>query len=401
MQRVRTGSKQLIREINQAIVLDAVRSRGFASRSEIARITGLSPATVSGITAQLVALDLLRESATGESTGGRRPVLLEMNASAGHAIGVKVTEFAVVAVLTDLDATVIERRQVPLMGHDVDEVLDAIVEVTSVLTLGAAGRPVHGVGIGLAGVVDSNNGVVHHATYHDWRDVPFARLLEECLDLPVVIDNDVNALATSEQWFGGGRDVSNLLVVSLGRGVGLGMVLDGRLYRGARGGAGEFGHVKVASAGSICACGARGCLESVVSDPAIAAEVSRRLGRELDIGEAGQLARDGVADSLDVFVSAADMLGVAVANLVNVLNPERIVISGEGARAADLIRSPFEASLRRHCFDALYEDLDVVVEPWDDETWARGAASLLLSELFQAAFRPRSSRRASLVGQLA
>lgn len=399
MQRVRTGSKQLIREINQAIVLDALRTYGLASRSEIARITGLSPATVSGITAQLMARDLLHESATGESAGGRRPVLLELNALAGHAVGVKVTESAVVAVLTDLDATVVERRLVLLEGHDVEQVLDAIVDATSVLILDAAGHPVYGVGVGLAGVVDSHNGVVHHATYHDWRDVPFARLLEKRLDLPVTIDNDANALTTCEQWFGAGRDVSNLLVITLGRGVGLGMVLDGRLYRGASGGAGEFGHVKVASGGVLCACGARGCLESVVSDPAIAAEVSRRLGRDVDIGEAAQLARDGVADSLDTFVAAAHTLGVATANLVNVLNPELVVISGEGARAADLIHPAFEASLRSHCFDGLSEDFEIVVEPWNDEAWARGAASLLLSELFQPAFRPRGSRRPSLVSR--
>jgi len=155
MQRVRTGSKQLIREINQTIVLNVVREQGLASRSQIAVATGLSPATVSGITGQLIANGLLRERATGKSAGGRRPVLLQLNASAGYAVGVKVTESAVIAVLTDLDATIIARQRLTLDRHEVDDVLDAVEEVSSRLILDAADRPVYGVGVGLAGIVDA------------------------------------------------------------------------------------------------------------------------------------------------------------------------------------------------------------------------------------------------------
>lgn len=400
MQRVRTGSKQLIREINQAIVLNVVREQGLASRSQIAVATGLSPATVSGIAGQLIANGLLRERATGKSAGGRRPVLLQLNASAGYAVGVKVTESAVIAVLTDLDATIIARQRLTLDRHDVDDVLDAVEAVSSRLILDAADRPVYGVGVGLAGIVDSHNGVVHHAPYGDWREVPLARLLEDRLDLPVIIDNDANTLTATEQWFGAGRSVSNLLVVCLGHGVGLGMVLDGQLFRGANGGAGEFGHVQVEPSGSTCACGASGCLESVISDPAISSEVSRRIGRRVTIDEAADLARSGERAALDVFLEAARILGVATANLVNILNPDVIVLSGEGTQAGDIIQEEFETSLRLHCFGSLGDNLRVVIKPWSDEAWARGAASLLLGELFEApTARPKNSRRPALVAR--
>ena len=401
LMRMRIGSKQLIREINQAIVLDTVRNLGMASRAEIASLTGLSQATVSGITGELIARDLLIESAIGKSAGGRRPVLLEFNASAGYVIGVKVTEAEVVAVLTDLEATVVERERMALERRGVVDVVDAIEAAAIELMAKDGNRPVHGVGVGLAGVVDSTRGVVAYATYLDWRDEPIGDLLEERLGLPVTVDNDVNALAATAQWFGAGRQVANMLVVSLGRGVGLGLVLNGQLYRGSSGGAGEFGHVKISDDGPACDCGSNGCLEAMVSDPAIARDVSARLGRQVEIDEAIELARAGSAAAVEVFGAAAEALAVALANLVNVLNPELVVISGEGAVAADLLRPALDHALAEYCFDGLGDGVEIVVEPWEDEAWARGAASLLLGELFEPTLRLQPSRRPSLASRSA
>ncbi len=397
MRRSRTGSKQLIREMNQALVLGTLRSSGTASRTEIVKATGLSPATVSGITGQLIEYGLLHETATGKSVGGRKPVLLELVAAAGFVLGAKVTETEVIAVLTDLDATVVARSRGNLRHQGVDHVVAVIAEVARLLVPAAGGRPVHGLGVGLAGIIDSANGVVCHATYNDWRDVPLASLLEAELDLPVTVDNDVNALVSIEKWFGAGRDTSNLLLISVGRGVGLGMILDGKLYRGASGGAGEFGHVKVRSPGEPCGCGGSGCLESEVGNLAIARDISRRLGRRVEPSEALDLARLGVPEALEVYAAAANSLGVATANLVNVLNPELIVVTGEGVGAANLFRDTFELSLASHCFDGLRDHLEVVIEDWDEESWARGAASLLLSEMFEPALRPEGYRRPALI----
>lgn len=388
MQSVKAGSKHLIREINEAIVLDAVRTHGFRSRSEIAADTGLSAPTVSGITADLIERNLLYEHSTGQSAGGRRPVMLALNASAGYVIGVKVTETEVIAVLTDLAATVLHRRHRKLRGTSLEQVVALIAKVTDELRSQVEGERVYGLGVGTAGVVDSANGIVHHGTYAHWRDAPLGDMLHQRTGLPTIIENDVNALAVNEHWFGIGKDIPNLLVVSLGRGIGLGLILDGRLYRGAFGGAGEFGHVKVHGDATPCACGAQGCLEALVADPAIERAVSEIAGRPTTTEEAADLARGGDDAMHRVFTDAAAHLGRAIANLVNTLNPQLIVLSGEGSHASDLMLDTVHESLRHHVFSGLSHGLEVVVEPWDDEAWAQGAASLVLAEMFQPELRP-------------
>lgn len=388
MQSVKAGSKRLIREINEAIILDAVRTYGQRSRAEIANDTGLSAPTVSGITGDLIDRNLLYEHSTGESAGGRRPVMLALNASAGYVIGVKVTETAVIAVLTDLAATVMHRRRRQLKSTDVDHVVKLVADATDDLRSKIPGEPVYGLGVGTAGVVDSRHGIVHHGTYAHWRDVPLGDLLYQRTGLPTIVENDVNALAVSEHWFGAGKGVANLLVVSLGRGIGLGLILDGRLYRGAHGGAGEFGHVKIADDDTPCACGASGCLEAVIADPALEATFFRLTGEPTSTETAAVAARAGNEQFREVFAGAGEHLGRAISNLLNTLNPELVVLSGEGSHAADLMLEPLHAALSEHTFNGLLDGVDVVVEPWDDEAWARGAASLVLAEIFQPAIRP-------------
>lgn len=393
---MRAGSKHLIREINQSLVLDAVRREGSISRTDIAALTGLSAPTVSGIASELIDRGLLFEASTGQSAGGRKPILLELNAGAGFVIGAKVTEHEAIGVLTDLNAGVVARGRTRLSGQASHEVIDAMERLVQRLAKRAAGRPVHGIGVGLAGVVDRRVGIVRHATYFEWRNVMLAEELAVGTGFPVVIDNDINALVANELWFRHGRDVDDLLVISLGRGIGLGMVLEGRIHRGALGGAGEFGHVTVEPDGPPCACGKRGCLEAVVADPALL--------RRLDAVGAG---RDGLPAALDraaaapegperaVFASAARTLGRAIADLVNVLNPERIVLTGEGVRLAEVAGDELRAGLAEHVFDGLADELELVVQPWEDEDWARGAAAVLLGELFQPSLRRADDDRVS------
>lgn len=388
MQSVKPGSKRMIREINEAIILDAVRTHGYRARHDIATDTGLSAPTVSGITADLIDRNLLYEHSTGESAGGRRPVMLALNATAGYVVGVKVTESAVIGVLTDLAATVVHRRRRKLRNTDVDHVVKLIGDITNDLRAKVPDAPIHGLGVGTAGVIDSTNGIVHHGTYAHWHDIPLGDLLHQHTGLPTIVDNDVNALAVNEHWFGAGKGVANLLVVSLGRGIGLGLILDGRLYRGATGGAGEFGHVKIAGNTTPCVCGASGCLEANVADPALETRFQQIGGKPITTVEAAELARAGNTAYRNIFTEAATHLGRSIANLVNVLNPELIVLSGEGSHAADLMLDAINDALNEHTFNGLADGATIVVEAWDDEAWAQGAASLVLAEVFQPKLRP-------------
>lgn len=396
--RLRSANKQLIREINQSLVLSLVRDHGPISRTDIAEVAHLSLATVSGITNALIEQGLIYEHEAGVSTGGRRPILLALNRQAGLVIGVKLTERQIIAALTDLSAEVIEQRAVSL-GADrrPETVVAALAELVDDLRATHGGRKVFGLGLGMAGVVDRQQGICRFSPYLQWHAVPLRHLIEQRLELPVVIENDVNTLTMAEQWFGSGVGMNDFLVITLGRGIGMGMVLNGQLYRGGRGGGGEFGHVTMIPDGPRCDCGKRGCLETLVAEPSILRRMHMAFDRVLTLDEAVALARQGDTTAQGIFTAAGRTLGLAIADLVNIFNPPLIVVGGEGARALDLLLEPLQEALQAHCFDGLYDDLRLVVEPWGDDAWARGAAALMLDELFRPDIYRNEKARASLL----
>jgi predicted NBD/HSP70 family sugar kinase len=234
----------------------------------------------------------------------------------------------------------------------------------------------------MAGAIDRRAGVCRFSPFLRWRNVPLRSMLEARLSLPVVVENDVNTLAMAERWFGAGAGVADFVVVTLGRGVGLGMVVDGRLYRGGRGAGGEFGHVTVEPDGPPCECGKRGCLEALVGEPGLRRRLREAVGRDLTLTDGAALARSGDPTARAVFSEAGRTLGLALAGVVNLLNPVRLIVGGEGVETLDLLMDSLRAALAEHCFDGLFADLELVVEPWGDDAWARGAAALMLDQLF-------------------
>ena len=386
------GNRDLMRAMNRSVVLNMIKTRGPISRAEVARLTGLSPATVSGMTAELMEGDLIFEKAAGDSRGGRRPILLALNPTAGYVAGLKLTEHQVVGALTDLEATSIATHTGPLPDPTLDTVIEGVIDVVSLLTIQEEVEKdkLLGVGVGLAGIVEEKRGILRHSPIFGWRDVPFADLLGARLGVPVRIDNDVNTFTITEQLFGAGQGLKDFLVVTVGRGVGLGIVVNGQLYRGAKGGAGEFGHTVVDPDGRVCGCGNRGCLETYVSDPgmlALAAEAVSRGELNGSVKEIDTLltrARDGNRAAQAIFAQAGEILGRALANLVNVLSPELIIVSGEGARAGEMMFDPMREALGRHVMSCLAEDTSIQIATWEDGAWARGAAGLVLDELFKS-----------------
>jgi N-acetylglucosamine repressor len=383
--RLRSANRQSIRQINEAVVLGAIHDHGPISRTEIAEVTHLSPATITGIMGKLIRLGLAREREGGISTGGRPPVLVEIDRDAGCVVGVKLTESQIVAALTDLSAETLAERSAPLGDDRSPEAVAAVLSETVLqLRAEAPDRRFFGVGIGLAGAIDRRAGVCRFSPFLPWRDVPLRSLLEPRIGCPVVIENDVSALTLAERWFGGGTGYSDFLVVTIGRGVGMGMVLDGRLYRGGQGAGGEFGHITMDPDGPECDCGKRGCLEALVGEPALVRQIKQTCGSDMTLGQGAALARDGDAGAKQVFARAGTTLGLALAGVVNLLNPTRVIVGGEGVQTLDVMLPSMRESMAAHCFDGLFDDLDLVVEPWGDDAWARGAAGLVLDELFHA-----------------
>jgi len=200
----------------------------------------------------------------------------------------------------------------------------------------------------------------------------------------------VNTLTLAEMWFGGGQGIDFFLIVTVGRGVGLGIVVNGQFYRGARGGAGEFGHTVIDPEGPTCECGKRGCLESYVGDPGLvrmATEAANRGEIPGPITSMSDLLAKAQADEVGaraVFARAGDILGQGIANLLNIFNPQKIIISGEGTRAGDLLFGPMRESIARNVMPGLAKDTSIQIDAWGDDAWARGAASLVLHELFES-----------------
>ena len=387
-----TGNRDLIRAINRSHVLNAIKSYGPIGRADIARRTSLSPATVTSISARLISQQLVLEKSAGDSSGGRPPILLVINPKGGYVVGIKLTETHAVCALTDLESQVIAKSSLPLSGHVPAQVVEDLAQMvlSFVREQKIPKKQILGVGVGLAGIVDAEAGILRQSPIYGWDNVPLRDMLQSKLHIPVYIENDVNTLTLTERWFGHGQGVDNFLTVTVGRGVGLGIVANGQFYRGQTGGAGEFGHVTIDANGPICACGKRGCLEAYVGDPGIvrAAQEAAARGQlstsAQSVDELLTLAHAGEAGAINIFDRAGRILGIGIANLINVFNPKKIIISGEGTREGDLLFVPMKESIQQNTMPGLFDPNVVEIAPWGDDAWARGAAGLVLREVFES-----------------
>jgi N-acetylglucosamine repressor len=386
------GNRDLIRALNRSTVLTMIKTYGPIARADIARRSGLSPATITAITAELIDENLVFEKAAGDSSGGRPPILLALNPKAGYVVGIKLTETSATAALTDLEAMVVARRTQELSGHSPDLVVKELANLVTALLKekNLEKQQFFGVGVGVAGIVDAGQGLLRQSPILGWQDVPLADLLEDQLGVPVYLENDVNTLTITEKWFGAGQGVDNFLTVSIGRGVGMGIVINGQFYRGARGGAGEFGHTVVDPHGPQCECGKHGCLEAFVGDIGLlraAAEAVQRGEIEQPVSNVDELISLAIAGNpaaQAVFANAGQVLGRSIANLINIFSPQKILISGEGARAGSFLFDPMCQAVETNVMPGLRADTEIQIDPWGDDAWARGAAGLVLRELFES-----------------
>lgn len=378
------AKRDLLKALNQSSILNVIKTHGSIARADIARMTALSPAAVTLQTAELIELGLIIEKEEGDSRGGRRPILLALNADSFHVLGVKLTETEAILALTDLNANVVARDAVTLDSTQPDLVCDELAQGIDSL-LAATQKPhqrVLGVGVGMAGIIDSLNGVCHISPYQKWRDVPFAALLQARLHLNVYLDNDVNTLTRMELLYGAGQSMQNFLVITVGRGVGLGIVANGQVYRGARGAGAEFGHIIIDPDGPVCACGNQGCLEALVAEPWLIKQAQACGVRIETPEEMVNAAAAGNADVQAIYEAAGGIFGRAVANLITLFNPALIILSGEGVRASNFMLPAMQRAIRRYTFDDLDDGVQVRVDELSDDSWARGAASLVLERVF-------------------
>jgi glucokinase-like ROK family protein len=393
------ANRDLMRAMNRSTILNIIKTFGPIARVDVARRSGLSPATVTAITGDLIEEDLIYEKDTGDiSTAGRKPILLAINPSGRYVIGIKLTETKVIGALTNLEAGVIVKETDELNDNSAEAAVKQIsLLVGELLALARLPKKkLLGIGVGLAGIVDSEHGILRQSPYRDWHDLPLREMLQDQLHVPVYIDNDVNTLTLAEKWFGAGEGVDDFLIVTVGRGIGMGIVVNGQFYRGAKGGAGEFGHTIVDPQGPQCECGKQGCLEAYAGDRGLLrmareAAAKGELPRSVDnTDELLKLAQRGNAKAQAIYAEAGKRLGMGIANLINVFNPEKVIISGEGTCVGDLMFAPMRNTINNCVMSGLLRDTVIQIDDWGDDDWAHGAASLVLLELFESPVNSKS-----------
>jgi predicted NBD/HSP70 family sugar kinase len=371
------------REQHVGALFEAVLTRGPLSRRDAAKLTGLSAASVTKLVKPMIRHGYLVENSREAGVPGRPQIPLQVDANRHHAVGIKLMDGEIVGVVADLHAEVQSSHRMKYGDATPGGVVDAIEKMTSILlerSSAAQDRLLGiGIGIGIGGHVNGATGEVVSSPLLNWHDVPLQKLVTDRMGLPVVIENDVNTLAVAEQWFGAGSSFPSFALVTIGAGVGCALVLNGQLWRGVSGVAGEFGHMIVDPDGPQCHCGKRGCLEALVGDTAIASAMSAAAGRRISrVSQVVSAAHAGDPDACRVFSQAGVALGRAIAALLNLLNPPLVILSGEGITASDLFMDALRAELDRDAFSSAAADCTVLVRPLPDETWARGAAATML-----------------------
>lgn len=327
--RPRPGSKRLIREINEALVMDTVRRHGSVSRATIATVTGLSPATVTGITGKLKLAGFLDESgAVRAATAGRPTQLLTLSKNGVRAIGVRLSANVVDVVALNLNGEAVRTHTQPWPGGAAEHAVDAIESAINELTTRfSPGERIIGVGVAISGVVDHASGLVTHSGSLHWEDVRLGGLLAARLHVPVEVDNYVNAFALGMLLSYSRPDMRDALIVNVGASIGMSLIIDGKVYRGANGTAGGLAHTQVSLAGDEgqpCHCGNTGCLETVASQWGIESTLVRR---GLVINPESLATNTGDPVLAGVLGRAGTVLGGAVANAAKLLGPDRVLIA--------------------------------------------------------------------------
>jgi predicted NBD/HSP70 family sugar kinase len=376
-------------------VIRALRDEGQISRAEIARRTGLSRSTVSSLVADLQADGLVVErpepgSAHG-AQGGRPPILLSFDASAGAAVGVDFGHSHLRVAVSDLASTILAERTRPLdTDHDAYAGLEMAAElvVETLQDAGVSRDTVIGAGMGLPGPIfqipPALGTVGSSAILPGWIGMTAAHELQKRLEIPVMVDNDANLGALAEAAFGAGRDAGDLIYLKVSSGIGAGLILNGRLYRGSAGLAGEIGHVLVNPDGIVCRCGNRGCLETVAATGALVDLLRRSHGEDLTVEDMLEHARDGDAGCRRVIHDAGRALGQVAASLLNVLNPEMIVVGGHLAAAGDLLLDGMRESVARAALPETSRRAQLVAGVLGQRAHVLGALALVVSEADRA-----------------
>ncbi|MFE0757044.1 ROK family protein [Inquilinus sp. NPDC058860] len=356
-------------------LLEAVADHGPLSRSELALRTGLSKAAITGLSRELIRDGALEESETTPSRQGRPSILLRLNPTHGYFIGASIVEEPVTLVLTDFHGAVLGQCTAP-WSNDPQAIAGTIRDSIPHL-LDGAGIPadrLRGIGVALSGLVNHDQDRCLHSANLGWIDLPVAAVVEQATGVPAFLENDANAVATGERLYGLARDYRTFATVTFGDSIGCAHYVDGALYRGHGGGAGEIAHCTIEPGGLPCRCGKRGCLDTVAPRQAILAQ-ARGLGVST-MAEVEALAAQGHADAIAILHRAGAALGLAIAHVIQVNDPEFVLIVDVEGAMGPLFRTVTRQAIEANVLPRLAASTTIRFHHATRALWARGAASI-------------------------
>jgi N-acetylglucosamine repressor len=394
-------SPSLLKRKNLLDVLAVIQQKNRISRAELARITRLTPATVSSTAAELGRLGLVREIGHGKSMGGRRPILIELNPEAFYLMGVDVGITKVIALITDLHGGVLSKTRLEVDVQAGKEHILSRVREAAERTLAAVGdrvrKKVSAMGVAVPGLVDIEKNIsVFAPNLPDWKSVPIGEILTKEFTLPVFVENDARAMALGETRYGAAVGYDNILCLNVGHGIGSGIIVNGEVYRGKAWAAGEIGHSTIITSGPLCHCGNRGCLEVMAGGHAIAASAIRVIStgvktamRDLIGGDITRITAKVVSDAAqagdaaagDLLREAGTYIGIGLANAVNLLAPEVIVIGGGVALSGEILFAEIRKTVKARAFTTMVSDPPIVPSVLGENASGIGVCALALGRI--------------------
>lgn len=386
---MRQGTFQWMKSINRSMILNKIRTNAPISRAQIAKDTKLTPPTVSNNVKELIEQGFVKESELGESQGGRKPTMLLINQKAFYIIGVDVGPKLIKCILTDLMGEIVIRKSTkltkPITNDEFLAILNTIIH--DVINEAASKRDkIIGIGVAMHGVVDIETGVSIVAPNLGLRNIPIKEVLENEFDLDVFVENDVRAMALGEAWFGNHGDLTSMMVVNFGRGVGAGLVSSGELYHGANDIAGEVGHMTIDIYGDVCDCGNRGCFQTLASGEAVAERAREEIEKNTTLPVLGEtvyeLAKAGNPACVKVLEDTGTVIGIGLTNLIHVVNPGKIILGGGLMNASEFILPKVLESVEKRALTPEARKTEVVISDLGDDATIIGAISLLLVDVF-------------------
>jgi len=395
------ADQALVREINLSMVLRLIHRQSPISRAQVAQITGLNKSTVSSLVDDLIARNLVHETGINSAGAGRPATMLELNPQAGLIIGVELGVDFVSVAITDFLGNIVWRRREdadPTEGQEkmIDQTLRIVTEALSVNR--KKGTRFLGLGLATPGTVDLNEGVLIFAPNLRWHNVPFRKIFSKHTKLKVYVENDANAATLAENLFGNAKHCDNFIFVFAGVGIGGGLFLNGKLYRGRNGYAGEIGHspITAGSSQTICHCGNRGCWETYINQYSIIQRIQARLEvkrssiipklmaekkSSLTIPLIKLAADAGDAEAIDSFSEAGRALGQGFSGLINIFNPEKIILGGPMIVAGDYLLPAACEVITRHTLPEIGQQAEIVLSSFGSDASLIGAIAIVVDDV--------------------